>query len=63
MYLSSPACGALRFLDKTKNEWSSRATFQKVSGKYDMVLMDYSSNHKVRTHGPGASVALPSVYL
>ncbi|KAM3603788.1 uncharacterized protein V6R79_002093 [Siganus canaliculatus] len=35
-----------KFLDKTKNEWEHRATFEKVAGKYDMVFMDYSSNEK-----------------
>lgn len=41
----------LRFFDKTKNEWTHRANFEKVPGKYDMVFMDYSSHDKVRkTH-------------
>ncbi|XP_068587726.1 poly [ADP-ribose] polymerase 2 [Cebidichthys violaceus] len=35
-----------KFLDKTKNEWEHRATFEKVAGKYDMVFMDYSANEK-----------------
>uniref|UniRef100_A0A4W6BPI2 Poly [ADP-ribose] polymerase n=1 Tax=Lates calcarifer TaxID=8187 RepID=A0A4W6BPI2_LATCA len=35
-----------KFLDKTKNEWEQRTSFEKVAGKYDMVLMDYSSNEK-----------------
>uniref|UniRef100_A0A668ATM8 Poly [ADP-ribose] polymerase n=1 Tax=Myripristis murdjan TaxID=586833 RepID=A0A668ATM8_9TELE len=35
-----------KFLDKTKNEWEQRANFEKVAGKYDMVLMDYSANGK-----------------
>lgn len=33
-----------RFLDKTKNDWDQRSTFQKVAGKYDMVFMDYSTD-------------------
>lgn len=37
-----------RFLDKTKNEWEHRATFEKVPGKYDMVFMDYSTDDKAR---------------
>lgn len=37
-----------RFLDKTKNEWEHRATFEKVPGKYDMVFMDYSADDKAR---------------
>lgn len=37
-----------RFLDKTKNEWEHRGSFEKVDGKYDMVFVDYSSNEKVR---------------
>ncbi|KAM6948792.1 poly [ADP-ribose] polymerase 2 [Aplochiton taeniatus] len=35
-----------KFLDKTKNNWENRATFEKVAGKYDMVFVDYSSNDK-----------------
>ncbi|TSL47672.1 Poly [ADP-ribose] polymerase 2 [Bagarius yarrelli] len=35
-----------KFFDKTKNEWTRRANFEKVPGKYDMVFMDYSSNGK-----------------
>lgn len=35
-----------KFLDKTKNEWEHRETFEKVAGKYDMVFMDYSTNEK-----------------
>ncbi|XP_070700865.1 poly [ADP-ribose] polymerase 2 [Pempheris klunzingeri] len=35
-----------KFVDKTKNEWEHRASFEKVAGKYDMVFMDYSANEK-----------------
>lgn len=35
-----------KFFDKTKNEWEHRDRFGKVAGKYDMVLMDYSTNEK-----------------
>ncbi|RVE60960.1 hypothetical protein OJAV_G00166110 [Oryzias javanicus] len=35
-----------KFLDKTKNEWEQRGSFEKVAGKYDMVFMDYSTNEK-----------------
>ncbi|XP_074508142.1 poly [ADP-ribose] polymerase 2 [Sebastes fasciatus] len=35
-----------KFLDKTKNEWGDRASFEKVDGKYDMVFMDYSTDEK-----------------
>uniref|UniRef100_A0A8C3B0C5 Poly [ADP-ribose] polymerase n=1 Tax=Cyclopterus lumpus TaxID=8103 RepID=A0A8C3B0C5_CYCLU len=35
-----------KFLDKTKNEWEHRASFEKVAGKYDMVFMDYSTSEK-----------------
>ncbi|GAA6087185.1 poly [ADP-ribose] polymerase 2 isoform X2 [Tachysurus ichikawai] len=31
-----------KFFDKTKNEWTQRANFEKVAGKYDMVFVDYS---------------------
>lgn len=46
------ACGDLqkakdlfqkKFFEKTKNEWSERRTFEKVSGKYDMLQLDYNS--------------------
>ncbi|XP_035489725.1 poly [ADP-ribose] polymerase 2 [Scophthalmus maximus] len=35
-----------KFLDKTKNAWEQRASFEKVAGKYDMVFMDYSAKEK-----------------
>ncbi|KAM4551458.1 poly [ADP-ribose] polymerase 2 [Odontesthes bonariensis] len=35
-----------KFLDKTKNEWEDRQSFEKVAGKYDMLFMDYSTNAK-----------------
>ncbi|XP_076149817.1 poly [ADP-ribose] polymerase 2 [Alosa pseudoharengus] len=35
-----------KFLDKTKNEWENRETFEKIPGKYDMIFMDYSTNDK-----------------
>ncbi|XP_036592249.1 poly [ADP-ribose] polymerase 2 isoform X2 [Trichosurus vulpecula] len=33
-----------KFFDKTKNSWEDRGSFEKVSGKYDMLQMDYTSN-------------------
>ncbi|XP_062994048.1 LOW QUALITY PROTEIN: poly [ADP-ribose] polymerase 2 [Elgaria multicarinata webbii] len=33
-----------KFLDKTKNEWSTRCNFQKVPGKYDILHLDYEAN-------------------
>ncbi|XP_042331963.1 poly [ADP-ribose] polymerase 2 isoform X2 [Sceloporus undulatus] len=33
-----------KFLDKTKNEWAKRCNFQKVSGKYDLLHLDYEAN-------------------
>lgn len=35
---------AKKFLDKTKNEWTKRHTFQKVPGKYDLLHLDYEAN-------------------
>ncbi|XP_032421927.1 poly [ADP-ribose] polymerase 2 [Xiphophorus hellerii] len=35
-----------KFLDKTKNEWDHRESFEKVAGKYDLVFMDYAANEK-----------------
>ncbi|XP_015680516.1 poly [ADP-ribose] polymerase 2 [Protobothrops mucrosquamatus] len=32
-----------KFLDKTKNEWDKRNSFQKVSGKYDLLHLDYEA--------------------
>ncbi|KAM9330785.1 poly [ADP-ribose] polymerase 2 [Gastrophryne carolinensis] len=32
-----------KFFDKTKNVWSERGDFEKVSGKYDMLFMDYNT--------------------
>uniref|UniRef100_A0A8C5Q2Z2 NAD(+) ADP-ribosyltransferase n=1 Tax=Leptobrachium leishanense TaxID=445787 RepID=A0A8C5Q2Z2_9ANUR len=36
-----------KFTDKTKNVWSERKKFEKVSGKYDMLQMDYNSTTEV----------------
>ncbi|XP_038631572.1 poly [ADP-ribose] polymerase 2 [Scyliorhinus canicula] len=33
-----------KFLDKTKNDWSMRAFFEKVAGKYDILSRDYSGD-------------------
>ena len=30
-----------RFFDKTKNQWSDRASFVKCPGKYDLLKIDY----------------------
>ncbi|XP_063074541.1 poly [ADP-ribose] polymerase 2 [Engraulis encrasicolus] len=35
-----------KFADKTKNEWESRANFEKIPGKYDMIFMDYNAADK-----------------
>ncbi|XP_052476232.1 poly [ADP-ribose] polymerase 2 isoform X2 [Carassius gibelio] len=35
-----------KFFDKTNNEWEHRANFEKVTGKYDMVFVDYSTEDK-----------------
>ena len=34
---------AKKFSDKTKNDWSDKANFVKVPGKYDLVHMDYEA--------------------
>ncbi|XP_063596383.1 poly [ADP-ribose] polymerase 2-like isoform X3 [Penaeus indicus] len=31
-----------KFINKTKNEWHERHSFEKVKGKYDLLAMDYS---------------------
>ncbi|XP_051943359.1 poly [ADP-ribose] polymerase 2 isoform X2 [Hippocampus zosterae] len=35
-----------KFLEKTKNEWEHRASFEKVAGKYDLVYMDFGTSKK-----------------
>lgn len=35
-----------KFFDKTNNGWDDLENFEKVPGKYDMVLMDYSTSEK-----------------
>ncbi|KAK7944998.1 hypothetical protein WMY93_000726 [Mugilogobius chulae] len=48
-----------KFLDKTKNDWEDRESFEKVPGKYDLVFMDYSSNDKEETEvDSGAAAAV-----
>ena len=32
-----------RFSDKTKNSWEDRHNFEKVPGKYDLLIMDYNA--------------------
>ena len=32
-----------KFSDKTKNSWEERQNFVKVSGKYDLLVMDYEA--------------------
>ncbi|XP_071091568.1 poly [ADP-ribose] polymerase 2-like [Haliotis cracherodii] len=34
-----------KFSDKTKNDWASRDSFVKMSGKYDMLTMDYTTGN------------------
>uniref|UniRef100_A0A8C6SV72 Poly [ADP-ribose] polymerase n=1 Tax=Neogobius melanostomus TaxID=47308 RepID=A0A8C6SV72_9GOBI len=50
-----------KFLDKTKNDWEDREGFEKVPGKYDMVFMDYSTDHKAenKTEVDAAPVKKP----
>ena len=33
-----------KFKDKTSNAWASKASFQFVSGKYDLVRIDYAAD-------------------
>lgn len=35
-----------RFSDKTKNDWEDRHNFQKVPGKYDLLIMDYNADEE-----------------
>ncbi|KAG1705099.1 Poly [ADP-ribose] polymerase 2 [Nymphon striatum] len=35
-----------KFFDKTKNSWDDRNSFEKVDGKYDLVIIDYSVEKK-----------------
>ncbi len=35
-----------KFFDKTKNEWSEKAMFEKVPGKYDLVFKDYAADNE-----------------
>ena len=39
-----PLC--YRFSDKTKNDWEDRHNFQKVPGKYDLLIMDYNADEE-----------------
>ncbi|XP_059807570.1 poly [ADP-ribose] polymerase 2 [Hypanus sabinus] len=54
-----------KFFDKTKNEWSQRANFEKVAGKYDMLTLDYSGNSMEQDvqdgKEPGAGAKVPQV--
>lgn len=48
-----------KFLQKTKNEWSQRSSFQKVPGKYDIVPIDYSTDAMQTTETDGAQKPPP----
>jgi len=37
---------SLRFSDKTKNTWEDRHNFEKVPGKYDLLIMDYNADQE-----------------
>lgn len=39
-----PLC--YRFSDKTKNDWEDRHNFEKVPGKYDLLIMDYNADEE-----------------
>lgn len=47
-YIGNSSFFPHRFFDKTKNEWEHKENFMKVAGKYDVVLMDYSADEKVK---------------
>ncbi|GCB86918.1 hypothetical protein scyTo_0027634, partial [Scyliorhinus torazame] len=50
------------FLDKTKNDWSTRAFFEKVAGKYDMLSRDYSGDASAdKVSGCGVRLSARSV--
>ncbi|XP_067870541.1 poly [ADP-ribose] polymerase 2 isoform X2 [Heterodontus francisci] len=40
-----------KFFDKTKNDWSLRASFEKVPGKYDVLSRDYSGDAPAEKEG------------
>ncbi|XP_018613580.1 poly [ADP-ribose] polymerase 2 isoform X1 [Scleropages formosus] len=48
-----------KFFDKTKNNWDSRAQFEKVAGKYDMVFMDYMASSKEEESQGPSKASLP----
>lgn len=35
-----------KFTDKTKNDWEDRHNFEKVPGKYDLLIMDYNADQE-----------------
>ncbi|EDO26345.1 predicted protein, partial [Nematostella vectensis] len=40
------------FSDKTKNDWEDRASFTKVQGKYDLLIMDYKAEENDEVDAP-----------
>ncbi|XP_026576412.1 poly [ADP-ribose] polymerase 2 [Pseudonaja textilis] len=51
-----------KFLEKTKNEWNTRTTFQKVTGKYDLLHLDYRPNNANNPEAaPKETVSKPQV--
>ncbi|EDO46480.1 predicted protein [Nematostella vectensis] len=41
-----------KFSDKTKNDWEDRASFTKVQGKYDLLIMDYKAEENDEVDAP-----------
>ncbi|XP_044278301.1 poly [ADP-ribose] polymerase 2 isoform X2 [Varanus komodoensis] len=48
-----------KFLDKTKNEWTKRSSFQKVAGKYDILHLDYEASDADEKEAPQKSAPRP----
>ena len=45
-------CLTFRFFDKTKNHWEEREDFEKVPGKYDLLIMDYDADKQDEVDAP-----------
>ncbi|XP_028392004.1 poly [ADP-ribose] polymerase 2-like [Dendronephthya gigantea] len=50
-----------KFSDKTKNHWEEKDCFEKVPGKYDLIIVDYNAEDKEETDAPPPGPAKPKV--
>ncbi|CAB4016738.1 poly [ADP-ribose] polymerase 2-like, partial [Paramuricea clavata] len=49
------------FNDKTKNHWEDKDCFEKIPGKYDLIIVDYNAEDKDETDAPAPGPPKPKI--